>query len=54
MLASIYPGYGAEPTFGAVLNVTLYALVDGAVGGLIFAGLYNLLAGKCQQQKENG
>ena len=29
LLASIYPGYSAESTFGGMLNVTLYALVDG-------------------------
>jgi len=47
VLASIYPGYGAESTFGSMLNVTLYALVDGAVGGLIVAGLYNLIVARC-------
>jgi hypothetical protein len=52
MLASIYPGYTGEPTFGGVLNVTLYALLDGAVGGLIIAWLYNLLVGKCGDKKE--
>jgi hypothetical protein len=48
VLASVYPGYSADATFGGMLNVTLYALVDGAVGGLIFAWLYNLVAGKCE------
>lgn len=48
LLASVYPGYSADSTFGGLLNVTLYALVDGAVGGLIFAWLYNRLATKCE------
>jgi hypothetical protein len=48
VLASVYPGYSADATFGSMLNVSLYALVDGAVGGLIFAGLYNLLVTKCE------
>lgn len=38
---SIYPGYGGPAGFGSVLVVTLYGLVDGAVGGAIFAWLYN-------------
>ncbi len=53
VMASVYPGYTAEASFGSVLNGTLYALIDGAVGGLVFASFYNLLAGKCQQ-KANG
>ena len=36
----------AEATFGSVLNVTLYALIDGAIGGLVFAWLYNLLVAR--------
>lgn len=52
LLASIYPGYTAESTFGGMLNVTLYALVDGAVGGLIFACLYNLLTKKLEGKKD--
>jgi len=41
-MASIYPGYHAEPTFGQVLIGGGYGIVDGAVGGAILAGLYNL------------
>jgi hypothetical protein len=44
LVASIYPGYHATPSFGQVIVGTLYALVDGAVGGAIFAWLYNRLA----------
>ena len=40
-MASIYPGYTAEANFGQVILGTLYGLVDGAIGGAIFAWLYN-------------
>jgi hypothetical protein len=46
LMASIYPGYDASPTFGSVIIGTLYALLDGAIAGLIFAWLYNLFVGK--------
>lgn len=39
--SSIYPGYGGPAGYGSVLVVTLYGFVDGAVGGAIFAWLYN-------------
>ncbi len=45
VVASIYPGYHATASFGQVVVGALYALVDGAIGGLIFAWLYNLFAG---------
>jgi len=44
--ASIYPGYHPGPSFGSVVAGTLYGLVDGAVGGALFAWLYNLLAAR--------
>lgn len=43
--ASFYPGYGGPAGFGSVLVVTLYGLVDGAVGGALLAWLYNLATG---------
>lgn len=46
VMASIYPGYDAARSFGAVIVGALYALVDGAVCGLIFAWLYNLFVGR--------
>ena len=46
LLASIYPGYHAAGSFGDLIVGTLYAVLDGAVGGLIFGWLYNSLAGK--------
>lgn len=46
IFASVYPGYQASGSFGDLIIGTLYALVDGAFSGLIFAFLYNLLLGK--------
>lgn len=43
-LASIYPGYHPATGPGSVVTATLYALVDGAVCGFIFAWVYNLSA----------
>jgi hypothetical protein len=43
LAASIYPGYHPGPSFGSVVTGTLYALVDGAIGGAVFGWLYNLL-----------
>jgi len=45
LVASIYPGY-TPGGFGSVIVGTLYALVDGFIGGLIFAWLYNMFATK--------
>jgi hypothetical protein len=44
MLASIYPGYKASGLFGDMIAGSLYALVDGAIMGLILGWLYNLFA----------
>ena len=43
LAASIYPGYQAGPSIGSVVVGTLYGLADGAIGGAVFAWLYNLL-----------
>jgi len=43
--ASVYPGYHGPAGFGSVLVVTLYAVLDGAVCGAVFAWLYNTVAG---------
>ncbi len=40
----LYPGY-APGGFGSVIMGTLYALVDGAIGGAVFAWLYNRILG---------
>ncbi len=44
LAASIYPGYHIGPSIGQGVIGTLYGLVDGAMGGLIFGWLYNLLS----------
>ncbi len=41
---SIYPGYAHTAGFWGVIVGTLYALLDGAVGGWIFAWIYNVFA----------
>jgi hypothetical protein len=46
MLSSIYPGFHFSRSLGDVLVGAGYGLVDGGVGGLIFAALYNLCLGK--------
>jgi hypothetical protein len=43
-LSSFYPGYSGARSFGEVVIATLYALVDGFVGGVVFAWLYNCFA----------
>jgi hypothetical protein len=44
--ASVYPGYQPGAGIGSVITGTLYALVDGAVAGGIFAWLYNFAASR--------
>ncbi len=44
--ASVYPGYDASGSFGDLIVGTIYALVDGAVAGLIFGWLYNMFTGR--------
>ncbi|MFQ5741888.1 MAG: hypothetical protein ACE5JX_23075 [Acidobacteriota bacterium] len=41
VMASVYPGYHAQASFGQVFIGTLYGLLDGAVAGAVFAWLYN-------------
>ena len=43
LIRSIYPGYEAQPNLKDVAVGTGYALLDGAFGGAILAGLYNQL-----------
>jgi len=54
LLDSIYPGYHASGNFGSVVIGTLYAMLDAAVGGLVFGLLYNLLVDKCGCQPSAG
>lgn len=46
VIASLYPGYNATSSFGSVIIGTLYALVDGAIAGLVFTWLYNMFVGR--------
>jgi ABC-type phosphate transport system permease subunit len=46
LMASVYPGYHANSSVGDLIVGTLYALIDGAVCGLLFGWLYNLFLGK--------
>ena len=46
IIASLYPGFNAKGSFGDVIVGTLYALVDGAVCGLVFGWIYNLFVGE--------
>ncbi len=45
IMSSLYPGYESTGTFGSVIVGTLYALLDGAIGGVVFAWLDNKCAG---------
>lgn len=42
--ASFYPGYHGPAGLGSAVVVTLYGVVDGAVGGFLLAWLYNRFA----------
>ncbi len=44
VMASIYPGFHAAGTFGDAIVGTLYGVVDGAIGGAVFAWLYNIVS----------
>ncbi len=44
LVSSIYPGYHATRSLGSVVVGTLYALLDGAICGLLFGWLYNRFA----------
>jgi hypothetical protein len=46
LCGSIYPGYHSGTGVSSVVIGTIYALVDGCVGGAIFSWLYNWLASK--------
>lgn len=47
-VSSIYPGYHNSRHFLDVLVGTGYGLVDGGVGGWIFAWIYNCFAGQAR------
>jgi hypothetical protein len=45
LMDGLYPGY-APDGFGSVILGSMYALVDGAIGGAVLAWLYNRLLGQ--------
>ncbi len=45
VVSSIYPGYEAMQGVVSIIVGTLYALVDAAIGGALFAWIYNALPG---------
>ena len=45
LLASVYPGYKASGSLGDLFAGVVYALVGGALFGLVLAWLYNRLLG---------
>ncbi len=45
LVASIYPGFHPDHGLAAVVIGTLYALLDGAIGGAVSAWLYNKVVG---------
>jgi hypothetical protein len=44
LIASFYPGYHVAGNVGSIAIGTAYAIVDGAVGGILVAWLYNRCA----------
>lgn len=46
VMASIYSGYAGGGSIGQVIIGTLYGVVDGAVGGALFAWIYNGVASR--------
>jgi hypothetical protein len=46
---SIYPGYASTAGFCGVIVGSLYALIDGLIGGAVFAWLHNRL---CPREHE--
>jgi hypothetical protein len=46
LLESIYPGYQGTASIGQIIICTLYAIVDAAIAGAVFAWIYNLLVAR--------
>lgn len=51
LVASLYPGFHPGQGFGSVLIGTLWGLADGAIGGALFAWLYNLFARRFARER---
>jgi len=41
LCSSLYPGFHVEQSISSVIVGTLYGLVDGGLGGVVFAWVYN-------------
>jgi hypothetical protein len=48
-VSSVYPGFHGGRSFVDVIVGTIYALVDGFVGGAIFGWLYDIFAAPAPQ-----
>jgi len=46
VISSVYPGYAAGAGVVSVVIGTVYAAIDGAIAGAIFAWLYNNVVGR--------
>ena len=51
-MSSIYPGYHATRSIGEVMVGAGYGVVDGGVGGLLFAWIYNFFTADNASQKK--
>ena len=45
IMASLYPGYDGAALLSSVIIGAIYAILDGAIAGLVFAWLYNAFSG---------
>ncbi len=52
IIGRLYRGYSITP-MGSLIGL-VWAFADGLIGGLIFAWLYNLLAGKLKKAESTG
>ena len=52
LIGSVYPGYEGARSATGVAVVTLYAIVDGLIGGALLAWLYNIFAGRSTRTRE--
>lgn len=44
IVSSLYPGFHNSGSFGDISVGTLYGFLDGAIGGAVFAWLYNFFS----------
>lgn len=44
VMSSVYPRYHTAAIVGSVIVGTLYAILDGAIGGALFGWIYNCFA----------